>query len=108
MQVRLLPGPISSENEERIMYCKICGDHEENKPKWIEGKWVEYYPSKYNTLCRPCAAETPDKMGKEEFIVKYFEGDDTVPYSVSKEFYEDYCAFTGSFGEYVESTRDLA
>lgn len=89
------------------MYCKICGSREEDKPKWFDGQWVEFYPSKHNSLCKPCAVETPDKMSKDEFIAKYFEEDETAPYSIIKEFYEDYRAFTGSFEEYVESTRSF-
>lgn len=85
------------------MYCKICGSREEDKPKWFDGKWVEYYPTKHNSLCRPCASETPDKMGREEFVSKYFAGEAPPP-SIVKEFYEDYRASIGTFEEYVAST----
>lgn len=89
------------------MYCRICGAIEEHKPKWLTGKWVEYYPEKHNSLCKPCASETPDKMSKTEFVGKYFEGDDSVPVSITKEFYEDYLAFTGTYEEYVNTTRSF-
>ena len=75
-------------------YCKVCGDERE----------TEYYPSKRQTLCPSCAADTPRKISREAFDRAYWRGDTTVHPSIRREFYADYLASSYTLAEYIAAT----
>ena len=94
-----------------MSYCIICGDTEENKPEWFQGKWIVSYPNKgWQSLCKPCASETPDKVSRSEFEAAYWvdAGEcyaDKVSPSIRKEFYEDYLRSSDILETYILGTR---
>ena len=81
-----------------MSYCRICGDK----------SGTQYYPTKHNTLCPTCAADTPDKVSRAAFNVAYW-GDtwEEVPQPTRGEFYDDYRASTCTLAEYIEETREM-
>lgn len=77
------------------MYCRICGTE----------KSLKYYPRKLQTLCPPCAADTPAKVSKETFDREYWGVElPNVPESTRAEFYDDYLCSTHMLPEYILAT----
>lgn len=84
------------------MNCRICGTEGNSLNP------VKYYPKYFMALHKICAEEMSDepKMNSKQFYLAYWgENWEEVPRSTAKNFYEDYRAFTGTFEEYVDSTR---
>lgn len=76
------------------MYCRICGDE----------NGVKYRPAKRQGLCAGCNRETPAKVGRGEFDRRYWDGDESVPPHIKREFYSDYLASGKKLDEYIAST----
>ena len=75
------------------MYCRVCGD--ENQ--------VSFHGPSGQYLCKSCAKDTPHKVSRETFYKKYF-GDEDIPESIKREFYEDYQRSTHNLKEYIAKT----
>jgi hypothetical protein len=77
------------------MACRVCG---------AEGG-VEYRSRSRMALCGACHKGTPAKVGREEFDRLYWDGDESVPESTRREFYDDYRTSThGSVRDYIAAT----
>jgi hypothetical protein len=77
------------------MICRICGSE----------KGTEYRYTRHQTLCAACAAETPEKVGRDEFERRYFGPEaGVVPSSIVRDFYDDYLASTDDLDGYIEHT----
>lgn len=74
--------------------CNICGHQE-----------ASYASHQRQVLCKACIKETPHKLSRADFDVKYW-GDNviTVPASTRKEFYDDYLASKFCFDDYKKAT----
>lgn len=79
------------------MNCRICGT--ENN--------VQLYAGNRGILCADCAADTPEKIGKAEFVRRYFDGE-TVSDFIAREFYDDFRASNLTFDEYKKATTTEA
>ena len=75
------------------MHCRICGDE----------KNVAFRGGNRGYLCFSCFKDTPVKIGFEEFVRIYFEGEE-VNYSLAHEFYDDYRCSTLNLQDYIEKT----
>lgn len=76
------------------MSCIICG---------TEG--AHWRPSKRQTLCRECSAETPRKVSRAKFNRVYW-GAEPVSAAIAREFYSDYLASTCSLAQYIRETTE--
>ena len=77
------------------MYCRICGTED----------GIQYYLKKRQSLCRDCAKETPNKVGRATFDKIYWRNEGDVPESTKREFYDDYLHSTyGSVASYMKAT----
>jgi hypothetical protein len=80
------------------LHCRICGDFQRTAH-------VRWRPSKRQTLCRSCNADTPRKVSRHSFDVQYWGTESAnVPESTKRDFYADYLASTCTFRQYVLST----
>ena len=77
------------------MKCSICGES------------AVFRAPQRSILCDACLATTPPKVSREEFVRVYFKGDDTVTWSVLKEFYSDYLASECNLEQYVKETTEV-
>ena len=61
-------------------------------------------------MCDQCADETPDKMSRAEFDIKYWGVSDwgDVPECTRREFYSDYRVSKHTLDEYVLVTTEYA
>ncbi len=73
------------------MYCRICGS-ERN---------ARYRASKLQFLCKECNKDTPKKISYDDFTEKFWRNDDNVPFSMKREFYQDYLSSCCTYDEYV-------
>ncbi len=80
------------------MQCRICG----------EERGVSYHADKRQTLCAFCAADTPSKVGGNQFDRLYWGVEfGTVPESTRREFYDDYLASTHNVPDYIRATTSV-
>lgn len=79
------------------MYCRICGSLNN----------VRYYATKRQSLCRFCAKDTPEKVGRSTFDKQYWGADVDVPESTRREFYSDYLSSSETVTDYIASTTSV-
>jgi hypothetical protein len=77
------------------MYCRVCGDE----------NGVRFRPACRQSLCGPCAKDTPKKASRESFEKRYWGAElKNVPNSTRDEFWSDYLASTKTLVEYIDAT----
>ena len=77
------------------MQCRVCGT-ETN---------VAYRAKKRQSLCNVCNRETPNKIGRRAFNIRYWGSEfPDVPIGTLREFYADYLVTTQNFNDYRAST----
>lgn len=79
-------------------WCRICG-HES----------AVWRPSKRQSLCKSCNADTPRKARRSEFDRRYWGAElESVPIGTRREFYADYLASSSTLPDYIERTTSCA
>jgi ribosome-binding protein aMBF1 (putative translation factor) len=80
------------------MHCRICGDTDMGN--------LQYRERSRMTLCDSCHADTPAKVGREEFEREYWgDGIADVPHGTRQSFWEDYRASKhGKVADYLAAT----
>jgi len=78
-------------------YCRVCGSE----------AGIEYRASKRQSLCGPCAAETPRKASRAAFERRYWgAGVGSVSRSMRDSFWADYLTSVCTLADYIESTTE--